>query len=170
MVISRDRHFRWSGKSSRVSHSPCALVYDATHIFMVANTASQTVDFLLAAAYIQVLVGKKVSQVFHHVDEDEVSLEVQSTIVLCMWQSVFSGMNLMTLRQLMNVRQLKNICGFMALWNIVTPLLWCPELSPHIQADPKIALTVRGCLVIAYLMGFVFAGKAEKAAVALKDD
>jgi hypothetical protein len=69
------------------------------------KAAFQTVDFLLTAAYIQMLVRKKILQVYQH--DDEVG-------------SFFKIIKYDRSRQLwMAVQQLKYICGFMTLWNTV---------------------------------------------------
>ena len=57
--------------------------------------------------------------------------------------------------------QLRSICLYKLLLNLGLPFVWFPELSPHVVIDQRTSFALRGSLILAYLLGYVGAGKAE---------
>lgn len=57
--------------------------------------------------------------------------------------------------------QLRTICFYKLLLNLILPFFWFPELSPHVVMDQRMSFMLRGGLIVTYFLGFAFAGKAE---------
>jgi hypothetical protein len=69
---------------------------------------------------------------------------------------------LFRVRNFLTMPQLRVLCLYKLLLNIVLPVVWLPDISPHLSGvNPHLTLGLRGVLVATYLFGFLWAGRAE---------
>jgi hypothetical protein len=91
--------------------------------------------------------------------------EVTPLIRLAMFMGAFhTGLHsvlLLRIRTFLSVSQLRSICLYKVVFNIILPIFWMPELSPNIRMNTRIAFSLWICVTLSYLFGFLWAGKAE---------
>ncbi|GKY95261.1 hypothetical protein MPSEU_000488400 [Mayamaea pseudoterrestris] len=75
--------------------------------------------------------------------------------------TVIHSVIMFRIRTFLNMPQLRTICLYKLLLNLVLPFIWFPELSPHTVVDQRTSFALRGSLIMTYLLGYVLAGKAE---------
>jgi hypothetical protein len=69
---------------------------------------------------------------------------------------------LLRIRTFLTMPQLRAVCLYKVIVNVVLPIFWFPERSTSImQVDQRITLTLRSTLTLMYLFGYLWAGKAE---------
>ena len=87
---------------------------------------------------------------------------VRSCFLVAALYSTLHGILLLRIRYFLNVKQLRAVC-FYKLWvNLLMPLVWFPERNTSIlQVDQRITMSIRIYMIVAYLVGFWWAGKAE---------
>lgn len=69
---------------------------------------------------------------------------------------------LFRVRNFLTMPQLRALCLYKLLLNVVLPAVWLPDMSPHLSGvNLRLTLGLRGALVATYLFGFLWAGRAE---------
>ena len=62
----------------------------------------------------------------------------------------------------MTVSQLKYICFYKFILNLVVPLFWLPELDSMVHVDKRVTVGTRLLLATLYWLGYHFAGLGDK--------
>ena len=68
---------------------------------------------------------------------------------------------LLRIRTFLTVSQLRSVCLYKLLVNLLLPFIWLPEMSPFLQVNHQIAFAIRASATLTYLFGYLWAGKAE---------
>lgn len=68
---------------------------------------------------------------------------------------------LLRIRTFLSVPQLRLVCLYKVVVNLLLPILWMPELSSIVRINVQLAVALRVCVTLTYLFGFLWAGKAE---------
>jgi hypothetical protein len=78
------------------------------------------------------------------------------------FHTVIHSALLFRVRNFLTMPQLRVLCLYKLLLNIVLPIVWLPDISPHLSGvNPHLTLGLRAVLVATYLFGFLWAGRAE---------
>jgi hypothetical protein len=90
---------------------------------------------------------------------------VTSLVYICFSLSavhtLIHAMILFRIRTFLTMPQLRTICLYKFLINLILPYFWFPELSPHVVVDQRTSFAIRGSLIATYSLGYYLAGKAE---------
>jgi hypothetical protein len=87
---------------------------------------------------------------------------VRISFALAAFYTAIHAVLLLRIRTFLTMPQLRAVCLYKVIVNIVLPIFWFPERSTSImQVDQRITLTLRAILVLTYLFGYMLAGKAE---------
>jgi hypothetical protein len=99
------------------------------------------------------------------------------TVKLCVFLAAFyttlHGTLLLRMRVFLTMPQLRAVCLYKLVVNLVLPFLWLPEMSSVLSIDHRIPFAIRGVLTLSYLFGYLLAGQAEgvsRILTAEKDD
>lgn len=68
---------------------------------------------------------------------------------------------LLRMRTFLSVGQLRTVCLYKTLVNLILPIFWLPEFHPLVDRHPILLLVLRISLCSTYLCGYLWAGKAE---------
>lgn len=91
-----------------------------------------------------------------------VTARVRVSFCLAAFHTLLHSVLLFRMRTFLNMPQLRSVCLYKLIVNIVLPMFWFPEMSPSpIRVDQRITYTIRGALTVTYLFGYLWAGKAE---------
>jgi hypothetical protein len=76
-------------------------------------------------------------------------------------QTAVQAILLLRIRYFLTINQLKNICLYRVIANLVLPFFWFPELAPTLTVDKRITIAIRVSSTLTYFIGWLWAGKAE---------
>jgi len=68
---------------------------------------------------------------------------------------------LFRIRTFLNISQLRTICLFKVILNVIIPFVWLPDASSYLEVDQRLSFAIRTFLTSTYFFGFLWAGKAE---------
>jgi hypothetical protein len=117
----------------------------------------QVFNIFLATASFQVLF-RKGAQFYRHKKATPV---IQLCFTLAAVQTLTQAVLLLRIRYFLTMPQLRTVCLYRVISNLVLPFFWFPELSPAISVDHRISVAVRICSIVTYFIGYLLAGKAE---------
>jgi hypothetical protein len=117
------------------------------------------INLMMAVASFQVLFRDGLEEYYS-------DRPVSSITRVCFAQSAFHtlvhSVLLFRIRNFLTMPQLRAMCLYKLILNLVLPIVWLPETSPHLNGvDPRLTFGLRGVLVATYLFGFLWAGQAE---------
>lgn len=117
---------------------------------------------MVAIASIQALISPAGLKQYIAVGQrDEITPVVRTTFVLTMLHTVIHAMILRTLRHEMTVKQLRATCLNQVVLNVFLPLFWMPEMSDLLHVQQNSIIGLRVALTLSYILGYLFAGKAD---------
>jgi hypothetical protein len=117
---------------------------------------------MVAIASVQVLMSPEgIKQYIAVSQHDEITPVVKATFVLTILHTVIHALILRTLRHTMTVNQLRATCLYKVILNVCLPLFWMPEMSDLISVQQKSIIGLRVALTLSYILGYLFAGKAD---------
>lgn len=126
-------------------------------------TFLQAVNSMVAIASIQVLISQdRFKQYIAVGQRGEITPVVKTTFALTIVHTVIQAMILRTLRHAMTVKQLRATCLNMAAMNVFLSLFWMPEMSDLLHVHQNSIIGLRVALTLSYILGYLFAGKADK--------
>ena len=117
----------------------------------------QVFNIFLATASFQVLLRND-SQFYHH---EKATPVITICFTLAAMQTAILSVLLLRIRYFLTMPQLRSVCLYRVILNVVLPWFWFPELSPSIPVDQRITVAVRVFSTLTYFIGFLWAGKAE---------
>lgn len=151
---SSDRHQVWRAKSARWSIPGMALFTGAV------------VNSLYVVACLQALMDEKRFQDYvpRHMDAD-VTQVFMTSLYLGLYYLAMHSFLLHRLRyNVMDVSELKYICFYKLVLNLVVPLFWLPELDTMVHVNERVTVGTRLVLATVYWLGYHFAGLGDKVA------
>jgi hypothetical protein len=117
----------------------------------------QVFNIFLATASFQVLLQNGAQ--FYR--DEKATPVIRVCFTLAAVQTAIQAVLLLRIRYFLTMPQLRTVCLYRVMVNIVLPFLWFPDLSPTLQVDHRITVAIRICSILTYLMGYLLAGKAE---------
>ena len=123
---------------------------------------AQSVNAVLVVKSVQALTSSE--GIAQYMDSNVVQLltpVMTTTLSLATLQSLLCVVLLKSMRDSMTLPQLRAVCLYKLVLNLLFPLFWWPEMSPFVQVHQQMILTARIGLTLLYLMGYLFAGKAD---------
>ncbi len=121
----------------------------------------KVVSSLFLVACVQVLVEKQGLANYFDLDS-EVSQIFMTSIYMGMYYLAVHAFLLYRLRyNVMDVYQLKHLCFYKFLVNLLVPLFWLPEFDPMIHVDKRVTLGTRLLMATIYWLGYHFAGVGD---------
>jgi hypothetical protein len=117
---------------------------------------------LIAVASFEALMEKSAGGVEQYYASKTVTPVVRLSFALAAFYTAIHGVLLLRIRTFLTMPQLRAVCLYKVIVNVVLPMFWFPERSTSImQVDQRITLTLRATLTLMYLFGYLWAGKAE---------
>lgn len=90
---------------------------------------------------------------------------ITSVVRVCFALSAFytavHSVLLLRIRTFLNMRQLRAICLYKFVVNVVLPFFWLPDVDPYVNVDQRLTFSIRAVLISTYFFGFLWAGQAE---------
>lgn len=117
----------------------------------------QVFNIFLATASFQVLL-KNGTQFARH---EKATSVVRICFTLAAVETAVQAVLLLRIRYFLSVPQLRTVCLYRVISNVVLPFFWFPELAPSLHVDQRITVAIRVCSTLTYLIGYLLAGKAE---------
>jgi hypothetical protein len=122
---------------------------------------TQVINIFTAVASFEALF-ETVGGVEQYYASKEVTPVVRLCFALAAFHTAIHAVLLLRIRTFLTMPQLRAICLYKIIVNVVMPFFWFPEMSTAImEVDQRITLTLRGVLIMTYLFGYLWAGKAE---------
>jgi hypothetical protein len=138
--------------------------FPAHHDYTTVIVFTQVASFLVVFASLQALVEGHVESYFVE-SSGELSQIVMTSFLLGVVHTAIHAVILFRLRfNLMDVHQLKSLCLYKLVVNLLLPMCWFPEGSPLLIVDKRITIGLRTALTLTYLGGYWFAGTGERVA------
>jgi hypothetical protein len=121
----------------------------------------QVINIFIATASFQAMLEKDGVKKYYH-DQHQVTHLVRACFCLSAVHTFIHAILLFRVRTFLNMAQLRTICGYKLIVNLVLPFFWFPELSPNVEVNQLLMFAIRGCLISSYLSGYLWAGQAER--------
>ena len=103
--------------------------------------------------------------------EHFITMDMDSDASQIYWTSLYFGLYYLAMHSfllyrlrynVMNVPQLKSICYYKFVLNLVVPLFWLPELDAMVHVNKRVTVGTRLFLATVYWLGYHFAGLGDK--------
>lgn len=147
-----DRHQDWRAKSARWSIPGMALFVGAV------------VNSLYVVACLQTLMDEERFETYVTVDTDSDATQIYMTsFYFGLYYLAMHSFLLYRLRyNVMNVSQLKYICYYKFVLNLIVPLFWLPELDTTVHVNKRVTVGTRLFVTTVYWLGYHFAGLGDR--------
>jgi hypothetical protein len=130
-------------------------------LLLFSYLRTQVVNIFIAVASFEALLEKG-GGVEQYYASQTVTPVVRISFALAAFYTAIHAVLLLRMRTFLTMPQLRAVCLYKVIGNVVLPFFWFPERSTSImQVDQRITLTLRATLILTYLFGYLWAGKAE---------
>lgn len=92
---------------------------------------------------------------------DTVTKRIRLTFFVSALLTFLHGVLLLRIRTFLSVSQLRTICLYKLIVNLVLPWFWMPELSQYVAVNTRLMMAVRLSVILSYCFGYWWAGTAE---------
>jgi hypothetical protein len=147
------RYQEWRARSARWS-------IPGTALFVTSG-----INTLMIVASLQVLVKRNGLETYFDIDSG-ISQVFMTSLILGLFYLGVHAFLLYRLRyNIMEVHELKYLCFYKFLLNLILPLFWMPEFDPLVHGvDRSLALFTRVLLATVYFIGYRLAGVGDSVA------
>lgn len=151
-MMDLEQYQEWRARSARWSIPGTSLIL------------ASMISALMVVASLQVIMKRHGIQTYVDVESD-ISQIFMTSLFLALFHLGVHSFLLYRLRyNIMEVQELKYLCLYKFVLNLVLPLFWRPELDSSVHLDKTTTFGVRILLVAIYFVGYRFAGVGDNVA------
>lgn len=128
----------------------------------LATSTFQVASFLAVVASVQALVEDHGLEVYFG-NKDDISQIVVTSFMMGVVHLAIHSFLLFRLRyDIMTVKQLKSLCLYKLIVNVMIPFFSISEFDNHLSVDRRMTVALRIALALTYASGYWFAGTGDK--------